>query len=189
MRELSGFAESVADFINLKTKISIGAIHRPPIVSKTQLGFVIGGFLIWLPFLIKKVITGETVFHNKKIWICGTVFVYFFSVSGSMFILIRRIPLFVMDRNDPNSLIFFFKGHGMQFGAEGMCVGFLFTVVGLLLSLVTRVVVRMKDSMRQRVTMVSTMIVSFWAVKQVVGLSHWKSGYAVHAYLPSSGYK
>lgn len=122
----------------------------------------------------------------KKMWICGTLFVYFFSVSGSMFILIHRIPLFVMDRNDPNNPVFFFKGHGMQFGAEGMCVGFLFTIVGLLISFVTRIVVRIKDSMMQRVTMAGLMIVSFWAVKQVVRLNHWKTGYAIHAYLPSN---
>ncbi|KAK9057967.1 hypothetical protein SSX86_022807 [Deinandra increscens subsp. villosa] len=180
-----GLAESMASFIDLKTGISIGKIHRPPILSKTQLGFVIGAVLIWTPFMIKKLIAGGTVFHNRKIWICGTVFVYFFSVSGSMFILIRRIPLFVMDRKDPHNLMFFFQGHGMQFGAEGVCVGFLFTIVGLLLSLVTRVIVSMKDSMMQRVAMVGAMIVSFWAVKQVVVLSHWKTGYVVHAYLPS----
>ncbi|KAD3337942.1 hypothetical protein R6Q59_027293 [Mikania micrantha] len=185
----SNLAESMADFINLKTGITIGTIHRPPILSKTQLGLVIGGFLIWVPFMIKKVYDGETMFHNKRIWICGTLFVYFFSVSGCMFILIQRIPLFAMDRKDPNKLIFFFQGHGMQFGAEGMCVGFLFTIVGLLFSLVNRMVVRMKDSMMQRLMMVGAMIVSFWAVKQVVRLNHWKTGYAVHAYLPSSWYK
>ncbi|XP_076931494.1 putative dolichyl-diphosphooligosaccharide--protein glycosyltransferase subunit 3B [Bidens hawaiensis] len=134
-----GIAESMADFIGLRTGISIGAIHRPPIVTKTQLGLVIGGFLMWMPFVVKKV--------------------------------------------------FFFKGNGMQFGVEGFCVGFLFTVVGLLLSLVTRIVVKMKHSAMQRVTMIGVMGVSFWAVKQVVKLNNWKTGYAVHTYMPSSWYK
>ncbi|KAF5820836.1 putative oligosaccharyl transferase complex, subunit OST3/OST6 [Helianthus annuus] len=186
--DFSGLAESIAESIDLKTGISIGTIHHPPICSKTQFGLIIVGLLIWLPFMTKRIITSNTMFHNKRIWICGTMFVYFFSVSGYMFILIRRIPLFVMDKNDPDGVMFFYKGRAMQFGAEGLCVGFLFTVVGLLLSLVTRIVVRMKDSMMQRLAMVSAMVVSFWAVKQVVRLNHWKTGYAIHTYLPSSWY-
>ncbi|KAL4562489.1 hypothetical protein LXL04_034695 [Taraxacum kok-saghyz] len=187
--ESSRLAESMADTIESKIGLSTGRIHRPPILSKTQLGFLIGVFLISMPFMTKKLLAGETPFHDKRISIVGTMFVYFFSISGSMFILIRRIPLFVMDRKDPNKLIFFYKGPGMQFGAEGVYVGFLFTVVGLLLVCITRVIVRIKDSMIQRAAMASVMIVSFWAVREVVGLNNWKTGYYIHAYLPSNWYK
>nr|XP_043611579.1 probable dolichyl-diphosphooligosaccharide--protein glycosyltransferase subunit 3B [Erigeron canadensis] len=185
----SSLAQSISDFIYSKTGLLVGKIHYPPIFTKIQLGFLVLGILLWMPFMIRKLILGETIFHNKKIWMFGTYFVYFFSVSGSMFILIRRIPLFVIDRKDPSKVVFFFNGNGMQFGAEGMCVGFLFTIVGFLLAFVTRVVVRIKDSMIQRVAMISVMIVSFWAVREVVRLSHWKTGYIVHAYLPSNWYK
>ncbi|KAI3510335.1 hypothetical protein L1887_17247 [Cichorium endivia] len=184
----SRLAESLAGFIESKTGLPIGRIDRPPIVSKSQFGLLIGGFLISIPFMIKKILLGETPFHKKRIWMFGVMFVYFFSISGSMFIMIRRIPLFIMDRNDPNRAIFFYKGPGMQFGAEGVYVGFLVTIVGLLLSFITRVLVGMKDLMIQRVAMVSAMFVSFWAVREVVGLNHWKTGYFVHAYLPSNWY-
>ncbi|KAI3698109.1 hypothetical protein L6452_31221 [Arctium lappa] len=185
----SSLAESMAEFIKFKTGLTIGNIHHPPILSKTQLGFLITGFLIWIPFMIRKLIAGKTLFHNKRVWIFGTLFVYFFSVSGSMFILIRGIPFFITDRNDPNKAIFFYKGNGMQFGFECISVGFMFTIVGLLLAFVTRVIVKMKDSMVQRATMISSLIVSFWAVREVVVLNHWKTGYAVYAYLPSNWYK
>ncbi|XP_024982870.1 probable dolichyl-diphosphooligosaccharide--protein glycosyltransferase subunit 3 [Cynara cardunculus var. scolymus] len=186
--EYSTLAESMAEFIEFKTGITIGKIHHPPILSKTQLGFLITGFLIWMPFMTRKVLAGNTLFHNKRVWMFGTLFVYFFSVSGSMFILIRRIPLFIVDRKDPNKAIFFYKGNGMQFGFECISVGFLFTIVGLLLAFITRIIVKMKDSMVQRATMISALIVSFWAVREVVILNHWKTGYAVYAYLPSSWY-
>ncbi|XP_023743779.1 probable dolichyl-diphosphooligosaccharide--protein glycosyltransferase subunit 3B [Lactuca sativa] len=186
--ESSNLVESMAGFIESKTGLSIGRIHRPPILSKSQFGFLIGGLLISLPFMTKKILAGETPFHQKRIWMFGIMFVYFFSVSGSMFILIRKVPLFVMDRKDPNKLIFFYKGVGMQFGVEGLYVGFLFMTVGLLLPFITRFIVRIKDSMIQRATMVSAMIVSFWAVREVVGLNHWKTGYYAHAYLPSNWY-
>ncbi|XP_071718316.1 probable dolichyl-diphosphooligosaccharide--protein glycosyltransferase subunit 3B [Rutidosis leptorrhynchoides] len=187
--DYSDLADAMVTFIESKVDLSIGRIHRPPTLSKTHLGFIIGVILLRTPFMIKKVISGETIFHNKNLWLSGTLFIYFFSISGFMFILIRKIPLFVIDRKDSNKVVFFYKGNGMQFGAEGMCVGFLFTLVGLLLVFVTRFVVKINDSMIQRGAMISAMIVSFWAVKEVVRLSHWKSGYAVHAYLPSNWYK
>ncbi|KAM0025792.1 putative oligosaccharyl transferase complex, subunit OST3/OST6 [Helianthus debilis subsp. tardiflorus] len=71
--DFSGLAESIAESIDLKPGISIGTIHHPPICSKTQFGLIIGGLLIWLPFITKRIITSNTVFHNKRtwIWICG----------------------------------------------------------------------------------------------------------------------
>ncbi|KAK1424163.1 hypothetical protein QVD17_19482 [Tagetes erecta] len=184
--DFSGLAESMAAFIQSKTKLTIGHIHRPPILSKTQLGFIIAGFLISLPFLFKKLLAGETLFHDKRFWLSASVFVYFFSVSGTMHNIIRKMPMFISDRNDPNKLIFFYQGSGMQLGAEGFAIGFLYTVVGLLLAFVTHVLVRVKNVIAQRTIMIIAMIVSVWAVRKVVYLDNWKTGYAVHAYLPSN---
>nr|XP_043623986.1 probable dolichyl-diphosphooligosaccharide--protein glycosyltransferase subunit 3B [Erigeron canadensis] len=184
--DFSRLAESMSEFIESKTKISIGHIHRPPIVSKTQIGFILIAFLISLPFLIKRALAGETMLHDKKIWLMGSVFVYFFSVSGTMHNIIRKMPMFISDRNDPNKLVFFYQGSGMQLGAEGFAIGFLYTIVGLLLAFVTHVLVRVKSKTAQRAIMILAMIVSVWAVRKVVFLDNWKTGYAVHAYLPSS---
>ncbi|KAI3745357.1 hypothetical protein L1987_58468 [Smallanthus sonchifolius] len=184
--DFSGFADSMAQFIQSKTKLTIGHIHRPPILSKTQLGLLITVFIISLPFLFKKLLAGETLLHDKRIWLSGSVFVYFFSVSGTMHNIIRKMPMFISDRNDPNKLIFFYQGSGMQLGAEGFAIGFLYTIVGLLLAFVTHILVRVKNSVVQRTIMVIAMVVSVWAVRKVVYLDNWKTGYAVHAYLPSN---
>nr|GEX64929.1 probable dolichyl-diphosphooligosaccharide--protein glycosyltransferase subunit 3B [Tanacetum cinerariifolium] len=156
--DFSRLAESMAEFIEGKIEVKIGEIHRPPIVSKTQFGFIIAVLIVSLPFLVKRVFAGETLLHDKRVWLSGSVFVYFFSVSGS----------------------------GMQLGAEGFAIGFLYTVVGLLLAFVTHILVRVKSSTVQRVFMIIAMVVSVWAVRKVVWLDNWKTGYAVHAYLPSS---
>lgn len=74
----------------------------------------------------------------------------------------------------------------MQLGAEGFAVGFLYTVVGLLLALVTYVLVLVQNRNAQRIGMVLALFVSFWAVQKVVSLDHWKTGYGIHAYWPSS---
>ncbi|XP_052181616.1 probable dolichyl-diphosphooligosaccharide--protein glycosyltransferase subunit 3B [Diospyros lotus] len=184
--DFSRLAESMAEFVESKTKLTVGPIHRPPLFSKKQLMVIFAVVLIWLPFMVKKVIAGETLLHDRKIWMAGAVFVYFFSVSGSMHNIIRKMPMFLADRNDPSRLIFFYQGSGMQLGAEGFAIGFLYTIVGLLLALMTHVLVKVRNVTAQRLIMIVALFVSFWAVKKVVSLDNWKTGYGIHMYWPSS---
>ncbi|KAK6932355.1 Oligosaccharyl transferase complex, subunit OST3/OST6 [Dillenia turbinata] len=184
--DFSRLAESMAEFVESKTRLNLGPIHRPPLLSNKQLGIIVLFFIVWTPFMIKKVISGDTLLHDWKIWMSGAVFVYFFSVSGSMHNIIRKMPMFLADRNDPNKLIFFYQGSGMQLGAEGFAVGFLYTVVGLLLAFVTHVLVKVRNLNVQRFVMLIALFVSFWAVKKVIYLDNWKTGYGIHAYWPSS---
>lgn len=74
----------------------------------------------------------------------------------------------------------------MQLGAEGFAVGSLYTVVGLLLAFVTHGLVRVRNVSVQRVVMIFALLVSFLAVKQVVHLDNWKTGYGIHGFWPSS---
>uniref|UniRef100_A0A5B6ZIE2 Dolichyl-diphosphooligosaccharide--protein glycosyltransferase subunit 3B n=1 Tax=Davidia involucrata TaxID=16924 RepID=A0A5B6ZIE2_DAVIN len=184
--DFSRLAESMSEFIESKTQLTVGPIHRPSIVSKKQLMFILAALLICSPFIVKKVLAGETLLHDSKVWLAGAVFVYFFSVSGAMHNIIRKMPMFLEDRNDPSKLIFFYQGSGAQLGAEGFAVGFLYTIVGLLLAFVTHLLVRVRDRTAQRLVMIAALFVSFWAVKKVVFLDNWKTGYGIHAYWPSS---
>ncbi|KAK6154657.1 hypothetical protein DH2020_008905 [Rehmannia glutinosa] len=184
--DLSRMAESMAEFIESRTKLSVGPINRPPIISKKQIMFIVAVVLIWTPFFVKKLISGNTIFNDKNIWMAGAIFVYFFSVSGAMFNIIRKMPMFMADRQDPSKLVFFYQGSGMQLGAEGFSIGFLYTIVGLLLAFVTHVLVRVKNRTAQRLVMIFVLFVSFWAVKKVVFLDNWKTGYGIHGYWPSS---
>ncbi|PIA31946.1 hypothetical protein AQUCO_04700069v1 [Aquilegia coerulea] len=184
--DFARLAESMAEFVESKTKLTVGPIDRPPVVSKKQLGFLIVAFLASAPFLVKRVLVGDTLVHDPKLWLSLSVFVYFFSVSGAMHNIIRKMPMFLSDRNDPTKLVFFYQGSGMQLGAEGFAVGFLYTIVGLLLAFVTHILVHARSKKLQRVIMVIAIIVSFWAVKKVVYLDNWKTGYSIHGFWPSS---
>ncbi|KAK4761154.1 hypothetical protein SAY87_006047 [Trapa incisa] len=184
--DLSRLAESMAAFVESKTKLSVGPIARPPLVSKMQFIFMVAVLLICTPFIIRRILAGDTLLHDKKVWLFGAVFVYFFSVGGTMHNIIRNMPMFLPDRNDPSRLIFFYQGSGMQLGAEGFAVGCLYTVVGLLLALVTHALVRVRNRSVQRFIMIIALFISFWAVKKVVYLDNWKTGYRVHAFWPSS---
>ncbi|GFP79077.1 probable dolichyl-diphosphooligosaccharide--protein glycosyltransferase subunit 3b [Phtheirospermum japonicum] len=184
--DYSRLAESMSDFIESRTDLSVGPIDRPPPVSKKQIVFIAAVVLALTPFFIKRLISGKTFLHEKNVWMAGAIFVYFFSVSGAMFNIIRKMPMFMADRQDPSKLVFFYQGSGMQLGAEGFAVGFLYTIVGLLLAFVTHVLVRVKNRTVQRVFMIFAMFVSFLAVRKVIFLDNWKTGYGIHGYWPSS---
>lgn len=57
----------------------------------------------------------------------------------------------------------FIRGSGMQLGAKGFAVGFLYTVVGLLLAFVTHVIVYVRNRNAQRLVM----FISSWAVQMI----------------------
>ncbi|KAL0697614.1 hypothetical protein Bca4012_053736 [Brassica carinata] len=174
--DVDGTAESVAEFVESRTHLTVGPIHRPPLLSKTQISVIATLIAISAPFLIKKVLKGETVLHNSRVWLYGAVFVYFFSVSGTMHNIIKSVPLFLTDREDSNKLVFFYEGSQYQLGAEGFSVGFLYNAVGLLLAYVTNALVRVRNVNEQRVVMMLVMVVSLLAVKRVVYLDNWKIG-------------
>lgn len=187
--DASGFsmgAESMKEFVEMNVNVNVGPIHPPPVIPKQMIMIIGCGFLIWSPFLVKKFVFGNSLLHNKYVWMIGSILVYYFSVAGTMHTIIRKAPLFLMDKNDPGNWIIFYQGSGMQLGAEGFAVGLLYTIVGLLLALMTHVLVYLKNRGTQSLLMAFGLFISFWAVKKVVYLDNWKTGYGVHAFWPSS---
>lgn len=184
--DLAGLAESMAEFVERRTKLTVGPINRPPLLSKTQISVIGSLIIISTPALIKKRLKGETLLHDRRVWLSGAVFVYFFSVAGTMHNIIREVPMFHRDHEDQSKFVFFYEGPDYQLGAEGLAVGFLYTVVGLLLGFVTNGLLRVKKLNEQRMVMILALFVSFWSVKKVVYLNNWKTDYEIHPYWPSS---
>ncbi|KAJ8478150.1 hypothetical protein OPV22_021877 [Ensete ventricosum] len=185
--DFSRGAESMADFLEAKAKIPLGGpILRPPPISPRQALFLLAALLISSPFLIRRVLAGDTLVHDRRLWMALALFVYFFGVSGTMHNIIRNMPMFLPDRSNPDRLIFFFQGSGMQLGAEGFAVGFLYMVVGLVLAFATHALARWKSVSAQRGFMLVGMLVSYWAVSKVIYLDNWKTGYSIHAFWPNS---
>ncbi|KAG5579143.1 hypothetical protein H5410_049770 [Solanum commersonii] len=174
--DISRHAESMAEFVEAKSEHTVGTIHRPGFISKKQRMCIIALGLILSPFLVKKIVSGNSLLHDKNIWMAGSIFVYFFSVSGTMYNIINKIPIAMVDRDDPGKLVFFYDGSGMQLGAEGFTVAFLYTIFGLMLAFVTHVLIHVKNRNIQRFVMLLAIFVSFWAVKKVFYLYNWKTG-------------
>lgn len=183
--EMGRAADGIAAFVESRTGHKVGEIQRPPLVTKQQMVVVAGGLLVAAPFVVKMLMAPNTPLHERELWCFGALLIYFFSVSGGMFNIIRGMPLFMPDRNNPGKLLFFYQQSGMQLGAEGFVVGFLYTVVGAILALVSHFLDRFKSRMVQRMVMVVGMTVCFWAVRAVIFLDNWKTGYKVHAFWPN----
>ncbi|KAM3287185.1 putative dolichyl-diphosphooligosaccharide-protein glycosyltransferase subunit 3B [Capsicum chacoense] len=179
--DFSRHAESMAEFVEAKSKHTVGPIHRPGFISKKQKMTIIAQALILNLFLLKKIVSGNTLLHNKNTWMVGSIFVYFFSVSGTLYNIINKIPIAMVDTDDPGKVVYFYDGSGMQLGAEGFTIGFLYTILGLLLAFVTHVLVHEKNRNIQRLVMFLAIFVSFWAVKKVFYLYYWKLGFG-HIY-------
>ncbi|BBM99819.1 dolichyl-diphosphooligosaccharide---protein glycosyltransferase subunit MAGT1/TUSC3 [Marchantia polymorpha subsp. ruderalis] len=179
-------AEGMISFVEGKSNMKIGPVERPPSVSTKQLLVLAGGLLVTAPFVIKRILAKDTVLHDSKFWCLGAVLVYFFSVSGGMHNIIRRMPFVMPDRNNPGKLLFFYQGSGMQLGAEGFVVGSLYSVVGLLLAFVTHFLHEIRSKAAQRFIMLLVMAIGFTAVRKVITLDNWKTGYWIHGFWPNS---
>lgn len=183
--ELSRLADGMVSFVEAKTRQKVGPIERPPAFSKKQLIVLVGGLLVASPFVIKRIMAKDTIMHDPRFWCFNAVLVYFFSVSGGMHNIIRGMPFFTQDREHPGKLQFFYPGSGMQLGAEGFVVGSLYTLVGLSLAFVTHLLYEIRSKTAQRFFLLVVMGVSFIAVRKVISLDNWKTGYYVHGYWPN----
>lgn len=178
-------ADGMVAFVEAKTRQKVGPIERPPAFSKKQLIVLVGGLLVASPFVIKRIMAKDTIMNDPRFWCFNAVLVYFFSVSGGMHNIIRGMPFFTQDREHPGKLQFFYPGSGMQLGAEGFVVGALYTLVGLLLAFVTHFLYEIRSKTAQRFFLLVVMGISFFAVRKVITLDNWKTGYFVHGYWPN----
>ncbi|KAL9236909.1 hypothetical protein vseg_011523 [Gypsophila vaccaria] len=186
-RDFSELAKSMSKFIESKTELTLGPINRPPLIPPRLLAVILIIIAILTPIFIKLLIKGHTLLNGRKIWMLGATFIYLFSVSGTMYNIINKVPMFIIGNVKGQSKpIFFFQESGVQLGAEGYIVGFLYTVIGVLLGFMTHGIVKVRSLMAQRVMMAVVLVTSVWVVKKVVYLDNWKTGYDVHAHWPSN---
>ncbi|KAK9109925.1 hypothetical protein Sjap_017985 [Stephania japonica] len=101
----SRLLDSLPDFVQSHTSLFVGPINHPPSISIRQLILIFLLALISAPFLVKRFLEGDTLLHKPLLWMTLSVFVYFFNVSGAMHNIIRKMPMFMADRNDPSRLV------------------------------------------------------------------------------------
>jgi oligosaccharyltransferase complex subunit gamma len=174
-------AEGIANFVELRTKVRIGDIVRPPPLSKLQFSMILATVLLLGPYIAYKVLALPAV-QDPKLWAIGAIGVYYFSVSGGMYNIIRGIPWASVD--EQGRPVFFHQGQGYQLGGEGFYAGLFYLVTSLLLFIMTYVVPRVKSKFHQRLCSAACLFFGYLLVVQFVALYKWKAGYYVHGYWP-----
>lgn len=109
----------------------------------------------------------------------GGLVIYWFSVSGGMYNIIRGMPMFVPRENGAQ---FFMQGSG-QLGAEGFMMGATYTAFGVSFALLSLVAPRIQSTTWQRLLCYGCLGVAMFSLSGLLNVYKWKVGYNVHSYL------
>lgn len=115
----------------------------------------------------------------RWLYLLGGLVVYWFSVSGGMYNIIRGMPMTIPGKGGPQ---LFMQGQG-QLGAEGFIMGSRYTGFGLALAFATLVAPKIKSPTGQRVLAYLCLVIAFLCLNAVISVYKWKTGYGVHSYL------
>eukprot|EP00271_Cylindrocystis_brebissonii_P010446 TRINITY_DN26633_c0_g1_i1.p1 TRINITY_DN26633_c0_g1~~TRINITY_DN26633_c0_g1_i1.p1 ORF type:complete len:338 (+),score=9.94 TRINITY_DN26633_c0_g1_i1:74-1087(+) len=177
-------AEGISSFISSKTDLDVGKILRAPLLSPLSMIILGATTVASAPFAIKILLTNQTPLHDPRVWCAFGLAIYFFAVSGGLYNIIRGMPMYMRDRNDPSKTIYWYSGTSAQCGVEGFSVGALHMTVGLLLAFITHGLPLVKSKSVQRMVLLGCLIAGTWAAREVVSLDQWKTGYQIHAFYP-----
>ncbi|KAG1346636.1 putative dolichyl-diphosphooligosaccharide--protein glycosyltransferase subunit [Cocos nucifera] len=85
----------MVEFVEAKTKIPIDSIVCPPSISPQQIAFLAITLLISASFLIKRILEGDTMLHDRSFWMALAMFIYFVSVTSMMDNIICKMLMFL----------------------------------------------------------------------------------------------
>lgn len=125
-------AEEVAMFVKYHSGVKFDIYHSPFMRMA-----IFTGFLIFVALSLKSFLLWFVPFarNAKFLWMAIAIIIYFFSVSGLAYSLIRSPQNFGLDQN--RRPVFFHKGRE-QYGYEGYIMGMLFTSSGMFVILATK---------------------------------------------------
>ena len=141
--------------------------------------------LLVLALLALAGLVAYKAYHSKALrtvtpWMCASLAVYWFSVSGSMFTIIRNVPMFTLDPKTGKKS-FFTSQFGVQLGAEGLYIGGLYLAAALSAVLVTHYAPRINNWLVQRLVGYSAGAVAAYAATTATKWYSTKSGYGIRA--------
>ena len=110
----------------------------------------------------------------------GIMFLYWFSVSGGMYNIIRGVPFVGYNRNTRQAMLFI-SGSG-QVGAEGFIMGSMYVLCGLTVAAFVRILPTVKDENTRRSVGYGLIVVLLLLFNIVTGNHVWKTGLITHFY-------
>lgn len=106
------------------------------------------------------------------LYIVGCLVVYWFSVSGGMYNIIRDVPMVGYNSRERKAVMFI-SGQG-QMGAEGFIMGTLYLLSGLTVMACTKVLPSIKDDGTRRTVAYALVLLGFMLYNWVSSTHLWK---------------
>ncbi|KAJ7566309.1 hypothetical protein O6H91_02G096600 [Diphasiastrum complanatum] len=165
-RELLHITDSMVKFVEHRLNRKIGLIKRA-----THMKYTLSSLLICVlmgsPFIATILMTKGAILKDPEVWCIGAMLVYFFSISGGMYHIIRNTPYYVVEEGG-NVKWFYVERNGRVAGAGGFLIGFLYIAFGLILSFCSRLLIYERSKNVQRVVMLVGMGTCFWIVRKLL---------------------
>eukprot|EP00200_Dunaliella_tertiolecta_P004164 CAMPEP_0202341696 /NCGR_PEP_ID=MMETSP1126-20121109/2576_1 /ASSEMBLY_ACC=CAM_ASM_000457 /TAXON_ID=3047 /ORGANISM="Dunaliella tertiolecta, Strain CCMP1320" /LENGTH=343 /DNA_ID=CAMNT_0048932541 /DNA_START=87 /DNA_END=1118 /DNA_ORIENTATION=+ len=176
-------AEVIVEFFSTpragRQQLQFGQVDRPSFLKSPWFPYVAAGAVagaIGLVYLLWR-----TIARHPAFWAVGAVGVFWFSVSGGMYNIIRGMPLFLKDKQGKMQL--FTGSRSGQLGAEGFIVGSGYVLFSLSVALLTHGMPHVKNSViRGSLSYILVALAGFLAV-QIWQVYTSKTGYKVSSYL------
>jgi len=171
-------AEVMSDFF-AKRGLRFAEIDRPSLVKSPLFPVMVVGAVLGAAALLYVAVRIGLVTHPAP-WAIASIAVFWFSVSGGMYNIIRGMPLFIRNKE---GRIQFFLGRGSSLGAEGFIIGTGYVAFSLAIALQTYAVPRIRNKIARTAVSYVLAIGAGYMAMQLFMVYMQKTGYKIHSYL------
>jgi oligosaccharyltransferase complex subunit gamma len=173
-------SQKLLDHVNKKTGRSVE--YKESILNLFIVLIFLGGFLAAGVFAFLKF---RPFFLSSKLWMVGSMVVYFICMSGIVYNIIHNVPFNNVDRD--GNVEWFHSGGRSQFGAEGYIMSGTISVLGLLLILLLQLP-KYTESTNGKIIYLGIFLLIFLLLKWVESIYKWKSSFYNPIFFPPAHY-
>lgn len=173
-------AEDMLKWFKTRSGLDAPDIQRPtflndpmfPMYALAAVATAIGfGYVLWV----------SNILRSRTLWCFICLLVFWFSVSGGMYNIIRGMPMFI--RNKEGKIQFFLQGRQGQLGAEGFIAGGSYLLFSFGVSALTYAVPYVPNTNARRVLGFLAVLWTAIAAFKIFELHKSKTSYNLHHYL------
>ena len=165
-------AEDIATFISATSGLSPGDLselhQRSPFLPVFVLLFLGASTVVGYK------VAQSPLIHYMPMYIIGSLIVFWFSLSGGMYNIIRGVPMVGIDRQTNKATVF--MGGSGQMGAEGFIMGTSVMAFGMLIACSAMLVPRIEEAGQRRKVAYGLMLGLWILFNWITGTHMWKTG-------------